>query len=62
MYQKWIYPVDKKRTNEFGTSGEDNVEGTEANTTDNTQGQQQQIEGAEASNVASGDPNHLKSE
>jgi hypothetical protein len=23
LYQKWIYPVDKKRTNEFGTTGED---------------------------------------
>lgn len=22
MYQRWIYPIDKKRTNEFGTSGE----------------------------------------
>ncbi|RNA33977.1 cleft lip and palate transmembrane protein -like [Brachionus plicatilis] len=25
LYQKWIYPVDKKRTNEFGSSGEDTV-------------------------------------
>jgi hypothetical protein len=23
LYQRWIYPIDKKRTNEFGTSGED---------------------------------------
>lgn len=23
LYQRWIYPVDKKRKNEFGTSGED---------------------------------------
>jgi len=22
LYQKWIYPVDKKRTNEFGTTGD----------------------------------------
>jgi hypothetical protein len=22
LYQRWIYPIDKKRTNEFGTSGE----------------------------------------
>ena len=22
LYQKWIYPVDKKRVNEFGFSGE----------------------------------------
>ena len=22
LYQRWMYPVDKKRTNEFGTSGE----------------------------------------
>jgi hypothetical protein len=27
LYQKWIYPVDKKRTNEFGTTGED-LDGT----------------------------------
>ncbi|CAF0939732.1 unnamed protein product [Brachionus calyciflorus] len=25
LYQRWIYKVDKKRTNEFGTSGEDTV-------------------------------------
>jgi hypothetical protein len=23
VYQKWIYPVDKKRVNEFGFGGED---------------------------------------
>lgn len=23
LYQRWIYPVDKTRTNEFGFSGED---------------------------------------
>lgn len=23
MYQRWIYPVDKKRVNEFGFAGED---------------------------------------
>lgn len=23
LYQKWIYPVDHKRVNEFGVSGED---------------------------------------
>ena len=23
LYQKWIYPVDKKRVNEFGFGGED---------------------------------------
>lgn len=25
LYQRWIYPVDMKRTNEFGTSGDDVV-------------------------------------
>ena len=23
LYQKWIYPVDKSRVNEFGVSGEE---------------------------------------
>lgn len=23
LYQRWIYKIDKKRTNEFGTTGED---------------------------------------
>jgi len=23
LYQRWIYPVDKKRVNEFGFGGED---------------------------------------
>jgi hypothetical protein len=39
LYQKWIYPVDKKRTNEFGTAAEgpDAIEGSTAPTpTDST--------------------------
>lgn len=24
LYQRWIYPVDKSRVNEFGFGGEDN--------------------------------------
>lgn len=23
LYQRWVYPVDKKRVNEFGFAGED---------------------------------------
>jgi hypothetical protein len=32
LYQRWIYPVDKTRVNEFGQSGEDDpsVEGAPA--------------------------------
>lgn len=26
LYQKWIYPVDKKRVNEFGFGGEDDTQ------------------------------------
>nr|CAD1836923.1 unnamed protein product [Ananas comosus var. bracteatus] len=29
LYQRWIYPVDKKRVNEFGFGGEDEGEGKE---------------------------------
>jgi hypothetical protein len=25
LYQRWVYPVDRKRVNEFGTSGEDEL-------------------------------------
>jgi hypothetical protein len=28
LYQRWIYPVDKKRVNEFGQGGEDEPEPT----------------------------------
>ena len=28
LYQRWIYKIDKKRTNEFGTTGEDHEGGT----------------------------------
>jgi len=28
LYQRWIYRVDKKRTNEFGTTGEDDPSST----------------------------------
>ena len=27
LYQRWIYRVDPKRVNEFGTSGEDEIQG-----------------------------------
>ncbi|XP_074307859.1 uncharacterized protein LOC141642815 [Silene latifolia] len=30
IYQRWIYPVDKKRVNEFGFGGEDEPQPTEA--------------------------------
>ena len=33
LYQRWIYKIDKKRTNEFGTTGEDH-EGAPALTTE----------------------------
>ena len=32
LYQRWIYRVDPKRVNEFGTSGEDaNIKGAVSN-------------------------------
>ena len=64
MYQRYIYPVDKKRTNEFGTSEEDHASEqqspaavTDANNANNTQSDDA-AEATEASE-ASG---HLKSE
>jgi hypothetical protein len=51
LYQKWIYPVDKKRANEFGTTGE----GPEQVDQTGEQQQQQQIE-------ANKEPEHPKSE
>lgn len=35
VYQRWIYPVDKKRVNEFGFGGEDDqvTDGADAATT-----------------------------
>uniref|UniRef100_A0A803KNK9 Cleft lip and palate associated transmembrane protein n=1 Tax=Chenopodium quinoa TaxID=63459 RepID=A0A803KNK9_CHEQI len=30
VYQRWVYPVDKKRVNEFGFGGEDDSQSTEA--------------------------------
>lgn len=30
LYQRWVYPVDKKRVNEFGFGGEDEGESSEA--------------------------------
>ena len=30
VYQRWIYPVDKKRVNEFGFGGEDEGQPSEA--------------------------------
>ena len=38
LYQRWVYPVDKKRVNEFGFGGEDEppapqtLEGTDSAT------------------------------
>ena len=26
LYQRWLYPVDKSRVNEYGTTGEDDVD------------------------------------
>ena len=58
LYQRWIYRVDKKRINEFGTSGEPE---------NGTQEEQQQIEDvgtAESTTNASAADNdsHPKSE
>jgi hypothetical protein len=50
LYQRWIYPVDKKRTNEFGTSGEGPQQ--EAVTNEQEQSQVGQIQ----------NESHLKSE
>ncbi|PRD25550.1 UNVERIFIED_CONTAM: clptm1 [Trichonephila clavipes] len=33
LYQRWIYRVDPKRMNEFGTSGETEIQRSEANGT-----------------------------
>jgi len=33
LYQRYIYPIDKRRTNEFGTSGTDEVVGSELEAT-----------------------------
>jgi len=61
LYQRWIYPVDNKRTNEFGTSGEAPDEATQSENT-------QSIEGTASSDTdtatAASTPNesHLKSE
>lgn len=30
LYQRWVYPVDKKRVNEFGFGGEDEGQSSEA--------------------------------
>jgi len=42
LYQRWIYPVDKKRINEFGQGGED--EPTNAESTNNNEVQTPLIE------------------
>ena len=53
LYQKWIYPVDKKRTNEFGTTGEPVAEGENANAAS--------IENSEPTSAAASD-GHEKAE
>lgn len=39
IYQRWVYPVDKKRVNEFGFGGEDNQATTTSALTDATEQQ-----------------------
>ena len=54
LYQRYIYPVDKSRTNEFGTSGEDHAEQQEQN--------QQAIDNTQSEQTESSSSDHLKSE
>lgn len=61
LYQKWIYPVDKKRTNEFGTSGEDPTGATIQEDTDQTQSIQGAATTTTTSTTASSS-GHAKSE
>ena len=39
LYQRWIYRVDPKRVNEFGTSGEDEMEKKDKQKTKERQGE-----------------------
>ena len=40
LYQRWVYPVDKKRVNEFGFAGEDeNQASASAEITDGNEGE-----------------------
>lgn len=34
VYQRWVYPVDKKRVNEFGFGGEDESQAVTASSSD----------------------------
>ena len=54
LYQRWIYPIDKKRTNEFGTPGEGEGQEVALN-----QSQPQAAAAAAASTEAT---DHIKSE
>ncbi|KAL8473882.1 hypothetical protein ACS0TY_030660 [Phlomoides rotata] len=37
LYQRWVYPVDKKRVNEFGFGGEEEDQGTVSTVTEQTE-------------------------
>ena len=53
LYQRWIYPIDKKRTNEFGTPGSEEPTEGAAN---------QAIEGAQTPAATADSAAHPKSE
>lgn len=50
LYQRWVYPVDKKRVNEFGFGGEEEDKSLVASSSDGTQTEDANSEGDKKTN------------
>ncbi|XP_020253046.1 cleft lip and palate transmembrane protein 1 homolog isoform X1 [Asparagus officinalis] len=50
LYQRWVYPVDKKRVNEFGFGGEDEDQSLVASSSDSAQKSEESTEGDKKTN------------
>ena len=50
LYQKWVYPVDRKRVNEFGFGGEDEDRSLVASSSDAAQDGEASTEGDKKTN------------